>query len=156
MPGYSGTPLARKLGIRPSPRIAVIDAPPGFVLGDLPADVVCVTRPRGSSPLDVILFFAPNHERLASRFGELVGRLSPSSGLWVAWPKRASGVATDLTGDRCAPWDWRRASWTTRCARSLTPGPASASSSGSPTGRQRAGARDHAGVAAASKKIFGN
>lgn len=101
MAGYSGTPLLQKLGIKPGHRLALLNAPAGFdtvVLGDLPADVATQTDLRGR-PLDVIVFFATRRADLARRFRALMRSLQPAGGLWVAWPKRASGVPTDLTED---------------------------------------------------------
>jgi hypothetical protein len=95
--GYSGTALPQKLGIRPNARLAVIAPPRGFeaTLGDLPEGVRVRERARG--PLDVLVFFATRHGELARRFPALARALDPAGGLWVAWPKRTAGVATDLT-----------------------------------------------------------
>ena len=96
MAGYSGTPLPKKLCIREGARVALVNAPPDFekVLGALPegAGVVSPTR-RG---LDVVLLFARSREELVKRFETYAGRIRPDGSLWVAWPKRASGVETDL------------------------------------------------------------
>jgi hypothetical protein len=99
MAGYSGTPLVKKLGIKPDARVALLHAPPGFltVLGELPSGAAVQTDLRGRAPLDVIVFFAGNRSRLVRHFGPLAERLRPAGGLWVAWPKKASGVTTDLT-----------------------------------------------------------
>src|SRR5262245_49842366 len=101
MAGYSGTPLAKKLGIKAGQRVGLIEAPPGFAdtLDGLPADVTPRTDLRGPAPFDVLVFFTTARAALADRFAELARRLTPSGGLWIAWPKRASGVATDLTED---------------------------------------------------------
>ena len=97
MAGYSGTPLARKLGIGEDYRVAVVNAPGNFPaeLGPLPAGALIVTR-LGSS-LDLILFFAASQSELRKRFAKLASRLKPNGMLWVAWPKRSSGVSTDLS-----------------------------------------------------------
>jgi hypothetical protein len=99
--GYSGTPLATKLGMRPGHRIGLLDAPTGFVdvlrAADLPGDVEVRTTARG--PLDVIVSFHTQRRRLERRFDALVKALARDGGLWVAWPKRASGVPTDMTED---------------------------------------------------------
>jgi len=97
--GYSGTPLPRKLGIKEGMRIAFADAPEGFplTLGDLPAAVDVRVRVRG--PLDVIVFFTASRAKLERRIERLIAALEPAGGLWVAWPKRASGVPTDMTED---------------------------------------------------------
>ena len=97
--GYSGTPLPRKLGIRAGARVALIGAPDGFagVLGELPDDVALRTRARG--PLDVIVFFTASRAALVDRLPALRRAMDPAAGLWIAWPKRASGVPTDVTED---------------------------------------------------------
>ena len=95
--GYSGTPLPRKLGIKPDARLGLIGAPAGFeaTLGRLPPGVRVVERARG--PLDVIVAFTARRSELRRRLPALRGALDPAGGLWIAWPKRASGVATDVT-----------------------------------------------------------
>ena len=97
--GYSGTPLPRKLGIKEGARIAFAGAPAGFddVLGELPSGVTVRSRIRG--PLDVIVFFTPARALLERRLPALHAALDPAGGLWIAWPKRASGVETDVTED---------------------------------------------------------
>lgn len=97
-PGYSGTPLARKLGIRPGALVLLVGAPAGFerTLAGLPEDARVVRRAaRGSH--DVILAFTTRRARLAQAFERLVPRLAQEGGLWACWPKQASGVATDLS-----------------------------------------------------------
>jgi hypothetical protein len=94
--GYSGTPLHRKLGIKPGARVALIRAPAGFdaVLGELPDEVTVHRRLRGF--FDLIVSFHISQADLERRLPALRGALTDSSGLWLAWPKRASGVETDL------------------------------------------------------------
>jgi hypothetical protein len=94
--GYSGTPLVRKLGIKPGARLGLIGAPDGFdtTLGELPAGVS--VRRRVGHPLDVIVMFSVQRAPLARRFPTLRDALDPAGGLWIAWPKRSAGVATDL------------------------------------------------------------
>jgi hypothetical protein len=94
--GYSGTPLVRKLGIKPDARLGLVNAPDGFdtTLGELPEGVTIRRRARG--PMDVIVAFYVRRDELERRLDALRGALDPSGGLWIAWPKRASGVATDL------------------------------------------------------------
>jgi len=101
MAGYSGTPLPQKLGIKPGHRVALLAAPPGFerVLGKLPADVSVASALDGRSPFDVIVLFVASSAELLRRFRATAKRLEPSGGLWVAWPKKASGVTTDVTED---------------------------------------------------------
>ena len=88
--GYSGTPLPRKLGIKPGHVVLLDGAPDGFTLGPL-ADVTLHSR-AAKGPYD----FCPNRSRLERRFLPLAERLVSNGGLWVAWPKRSSGVPTDL------------------------------------------------------------
>lgn len=97
MAGYSNTPLPQKLGIKEKQRVALVNAPENFTatLGALPADVKLVKQVR--APLDVIVFFTKSENELAKRFGELAAKLAPAGGLWIAWPKKVSGVPTDLT-----------------------------------------------------------
>jgi hypothetical protein len=96
--GYSGTPLPRKLGIKPGNRVLLLGAPAGFeaqTLGELP-DGVRVGR-RASGRADVIVSFHERRADLARRMPQLRERMEPAARLWIAWPKRASGVPTDLT-----------------------------------------------------------
>lgn len=97
MAGYSGTPLSKKLGIKPGHRLGLINAPEDFptTLGALPAGVATRTTARG--PLDVVLYFTTARADLERRFDALANTLDQSGGLWIAWPKQASGVPTDLT-----------------------------------------------------------
>jgi len=99
MSGYSGTPLPRKLGIKEGARLALVDAPDSFesTLGALPDGVTVRTRARG--PVDVIVFFTTSRAKLERRIETLRSALGPAGRLWVAWPKRASGVPTDVTED---------------------------------------------------------
>ena len=99
MAGYSGTPLAKKLGIKAGHRVGLIGALEGFeeTLEGLPEGVRFSRRAAGR--FDVILFFTRSHDELERRFAALAGRLHKAGGLWVAWPKKASGVATDLAED---------------------------------------------------------
>jgi hypothetical protein len=94
--GYSGTPLARKLGIKSGHRVALLSAPAGFEgqLDGLPDAVSLSRQARGAA--DVILLFAERAADLRSRFAAAARRLDPAGGLWVAWPKKASGRPTDL------------------------------------------------------------
>lgn len=96
--GYSGTPLVRKLGIKPDARLGLIGAPDRFdeTLGELPPGVL-VRRRLGGAPFDVIVAFFSRSSDLERRLAALVGALDTAGGLWLAWPKRASGVPTDLT-----------------------------------------------------------
>jgi hypothetical protein len=99
MAGYSGTPLAKKLGIKEGHRIAFPSAPAEFqgLIGNLPGDVTVKSRAIG--PLDVIVFFTKSRAELERRLPALRRAMDPAAGLWIAWPKRSSGVATDMTED---------------------------------------------------------
>jgi hypothetical protein len=96
--GYSGTPLVRKLGIKPDARLGLIGAPDGFdvTLGEIPPGVRIRRRLVGE-PFDVIVAFHTCRSELERRLPRLADALDPAGGLWMAWPKRASGVSTDLT-----------------------------------------------------------
>src|SRR5438128_635557 len=99
MAGYSGTPLVKKLGIKDRSRVAFPAAPADFAttLGALPDSVVIVPEAGiDGVPLDLVVCFTKSRADLAARFGMLAKRLTPTGMLWVAWPKKASGVATDL------------------------------------------------------------
>lgn len=97
--GYSGTPLPRKLGIAEGARIVLLGTPDGFdaTLGALPAGVtVARTLSRGAA-FDVAVAFVRSRAELAKQFVPITARMQPAGGVWVAWPKRASGVVTDMT-----------------------------------------------------------
>jgi hypothetical protein len=97
MAGYSGTPLVRKLGIRPGHRVTLRAAPTGFqtVLKSLSDDVVIGRGRRAST--DVVLQFAEWRRPLAKEFCKAQALLHPAGALWVCWPKRAAKRPTDLT-----------------------------------------------------------
>ena len=100
MAGYSSTPLPKKLGIKESSRIALINAPKDFAraLGELPLNAEIVTRV--TKPLDIVLLFVLNERALIRDFEKLAKKLAGNGMIWVAWPKKSSGVATDLSFDR--------------------------------------------------------
>ena len=102
MPESSDSPLIRKLGIKAAMRILFVNAPASFAvaLGPLPPDVE-VRRDEADdlSEFDVIVYFARSQEELQARFSEVAEQLAAAGGLWIAWPKKASSVATDLTDD---------------------------------------------------------
>jgi hypothetical protein len=97
--GYSGTPLAKKLGISSGDCIALLHAPEGFerTLDGLPDDVVVRRVARGRA--DVIVSFHTRRTQLEQRVDVLLRCLETDGGLWIAWPKRASGHPTDMTED---------------------------------------------------------
>jgi hypothetical protein len=96
MAGYSSTPLPKKLGIKESHRIVFLDAPSNFdeILGGLPSNVKILSAPR--APIDLAVLFVISEEKLWAQFEKLATMLSPAGMLWIAWPKKASGVETDL------------------------------------------------------------
>ena len=99
MAGYSGKPLVQKLGIKDGWAIAILNAPKGYdrILGKLPPQVS--RKASAVGPLDFIQFFTKEKQELERRFAELARALAPAGMLWISWPKKASGVATDLTED---------------------------------------------------------
>ena len=99
MVGYSGTPLPKKLGIQDGHRIALVGAPPRFaeVLGALPPRVTVQTRLGSKAALDVIVVFVTARAELAGKIDAARTRMAPAAGLWIAWPKKSSGVSTDMT-----------------------------------------------------------
>jgi hypothetical protein len=102
MAGYSGTPLAKKLGIKADHFVALIEAPSGFehLLSDLPQGVEIAANLKNHMPFDVVVYFTKSEKELAKQFQQIAKRLSPAGGLWIAWPKRTSGVPTDLSENR--------------------------------------------------------
>jgi hypothetical protein len=100
--GYSGTPLPRKLGIKPGHRVLLVGAPEGFekeTLGALPDGVEIAREAAGERTADVIVAFCTARAEVQARVDALRGRMEPAAGLWIAWPKRASKVPTDVTED---------------------------------------------------------
>jgi hypothetical protein len=93
MAGYGGTPLPKKLGIVEGSSLALIGAPEGVIDG-LPPGVNVKRQARGSADV-VVAFFTRRHD-FERRIAELAQMIFPSGGLWVAWPKRASGMQTDM------------------------------------------------------------
>lgn len=100
MAGYSGTPLPQKLGIKAGAKLALFAAPKTFAktLGKLPAGVKAAEL-GGKGQFDVIVAFFEREASFKAALPKLEKVLEPSGGLWIAWPKRASGVPTDMTED---------------------------------------------------------
>jgi hypothetical protein len=96
MPGYSGTPLPKKLGIKPGFRVCLVDAPSevNAELGAALAD--CANASDLKGPLDFAMVFTKSKANLAKEFKRVSKQLAPAGMLWVSWPKKSSGVATDL------------------------------------------------------------
>ena len=100
MPGYSGTPLAKKLGLKEGQRVALYGAPPDFrdTLRPVPSRIQWQTDLR--APIDCVVLFAPVAATLDVALRSAAGALTSAGMLWVAWPKKAAKVVTDLTEDR--------------------------------------------------------
>ncbi len=94
--GYSGTPLTTKLGIKEGATLALLNVPAG-VITDLPSGVVVKHQARGHA--DVVVAFFIERVQLERRLPVLETMIFPNGGLWIAWPKRTSGVATTITED---------------------------------------------------------
>ena len=99
MAGYSGTPLGKKLGIKPGHCVGLLNAPEGFetLLDGCPDDATVLRELAEAKSFDVIVCFVTDLKQLRSTFPKCVKKLAPSGGLWVAWPKKASGMVSDLT-----------------------------------------------------------
>jgi len=97
--GYSQRSLVEKLGIKAGMRIAILNAPMGYrgTLGKLPRGVTVTSAARGALPF--MHFFTPNRDELESKLPSLLRALTPDGALWISWPKKTSGVATDITED---------------------------------------------------------
>ena len=98
MAGYSGTPLPKKLGIVDEAVFVVVDPPDGFAdtLGDYGN---AVWQKSLLAPLDVVVAFFTSRSKLVAAWPKLTKAAEPAGGVWVAWPKKSSGVATDITED---------------------------------------------------------
>lgn len=96
MPGYSGTPLPKKLGIKQTFRVAFVGLP-ADVKAELRDSLAgCSVVKDGSGPVDFAMVFAKKQTDLQSEFARLTKQLVPAGMLWASWPKKASGVATDM------------------------------------------------------------
>ncbi len=93
--GYSGTPLVTKLGIKPAHKVLMVGAPKDFALDAPLAKVVT----RGEGPFDVALAFLAKRTDIALRFAAISPKLTKEGGLWLAWPKKASKIPSDVTED---------------------------------------------------------
>jgi hypothetical protein len=99
--GYSGTPLARKLGVKPGQQVVLARRPQGWSIPDLPADVTIVDAPEGGAnnvgDAHVVVSFHRDRAGLEQDLPPVAGALAPTSALWVAWPRRAGGHRSDIT-----------------------------------------------------------
>jgi hypothetical protein len=98
-PGYSGTPLAKKLGYKASTRAALVGAPEGYaaMVAPLPDGVVFQRAPTLAT--DLVHAFVTERAALAKHLAVWRKTLAPDAAIWVSWPKKASKVATDITED---------------------------------------------------------
>ena len=92
--GYSGTPQARKLGLKPGQRVALDHPPPRWQLTEPPPELTPVDAPE---PADVVISFFGAARELPGRLPGLAKRIYPAGALWVAWPRRAGGHHSDIT-----------------------------------------------------------
>lgn len=97
--GYSGSPLVKKLGIKPGFRLGLVSEPPGFrdLLVELPAGVEM--QPQINNGDDLVLLFVTERAVLEARIEDAAHAVFPTRAIWVAWPKRVSKVPTDVTED---------------------------------------------------------
>ena len=99
--GYSGTPLPKKLGIKPGSVVALLGAPAGFVKTTFrPLPEGASIRTDARAPFDVGVLFVSSKAELARRLPAVQSAMGEPCALWLVWPKQASGVATDLDGNR--------------------------------------------------------
>ena len=99
MPGYSGTPLAKKLGIKDDFRVALLHVPDDVKAELRGAFAKCRSQPITSKALDFIFLFTESRAGLELELRPAASALAPAGMLWISWPKKSSGVATDLTED---------------------------------------------------------
>lgn len=97
--GYSGTPLARKLGLKPGLRVCALGAPRAYreIVAPWPDGVEL--RPEADATTDLVHLFVDSRSRLATETKRLRSLLGPNATLWVSWPKKASKLPTDITED---------------------------------------------------------
>jgi hypothetical protein len=101
MAGYSGTPLAKKLGIKPRSSVFMINAPKNYraLLAPLPEDVKFVTKAPASGA-DIVHLFVTTLSELEGNLKEARGAMKPDGALWISWYKQAAKIPTDVTEDR--------------------------------------------------------
>ena len=96
MPGYSGTPLPKKLGIKDGFQVRLIEAPSEVVAELKPSLDSCKVSRDAKAPLDFAMLFTKSAASLKKDFTQLAKNLAPAGMLWISWPKKTSGVSTDL------------------------------------------------------------
>ena len=98
--GYSGTPLDKKLGIKPGHRVLVSHPPAGFLdqtLGPVPGALI--TTRAGKTPYDMVIAFHSNQRSYRRDLKRDIGRITRDGSLWIGWPKKSSGIETDINQD---------------------------------------------------------
>jgi len=98
MTRYSGTPLVKKLGVKENFNVAFVNAPDGYKK-TLALPSALIVSSRSKKPLDFVQLFVRTRHELEQKFPQYSARLNPSAMFWISWPKKSSGVATDLTED---------------------------------------------------------
>lgn len=98
MAGYSATPLSKKLGIKPGHRVAALNAPrtADATIAEMAAEAPILPRLTGKSPFNVIILFCFTGKDLKNSFPKAASALAIDGGLWIAWPKKTSGLQSDL------------------------------------------------------------
>lgn len=98
MAGYSGTPLAKKLGIKEAARVVLLGPPPGFApsLEPLPAGTKVAKSLPAKGEVDVVLLFVTKKTELERGLAAAKKKIAENGGIWISWPKKASGVATEV------------------------------------------------------------
>ena len=101
MPGYSGTPLARKLGFKPATTVVTVGAPPDYTswLDELPDGVTFTRGLAGRTPVEAAHVFVTRRADMTRHLEVLRRRLADAGFVWVSWPKKAAKVETDITED---------------------------------------------------------
>jgi len=99
MPGYSGTPLPKKLGVKEGLRVTLIRMPADVRAELRDALAGCRIGKDLAGPLDFIHLFSKSRVELEKEIPRAARALAPAGMLWISWPKKSSGVATDLTED---------------------------------------------------------
>ena len=97
MPGYSGTPLAKKLGFKDDFRVRLINTPADVKIELRDALAKCRISKETARPLDFIFLFSKSRSEFEAQLKQAAKALAPAGMLWAAWPKKASGVPTDLS-----------------------------------------------------------
>jgi hypothetical protein len=97
--GYSGTPLAKKLGIQAGAFVRTVDAPGDYaqLLEPLPANMTFVER--GANALDVVHLFTKSRAKLTKYLDEYKNKIKQNGSIWVSWPKKSSGIPSEVTED---------------------------------------------------------